>query len=89
MFSETASWDQTGMPCVLGREAIAAHLLHATPPQSILIDQVVCHGKAGTVSGRLTRDGVGTMVFCHVIRFTDPSCRQIAQAVSFERRDSA
>lgn len=89
VFSETASWDQTATPCVLGRDAITAHLLNKVPPQSISIDQVVCHGKAGTVSGRLTRDGIGTMVFCHVIRFTDLSCRQVGQAVSFEHRDAA
>lgn len=85
--AETASWDHSGAPCVLGRDAIAEHLSQIAPPQSISIDQVTSHGKAGTVSGRLTRDGIGTLLFCHILRFTDASCREIAQAVSFEQRD--
>ena len=79
--AEGAVWDRPG-GAVSGRAAILA----AIAPEGITriaADQVVTHGKAGSVSGRVTRAGE-TRLFCHVIRFTSASARQIAQLVSFE-----
>ncbi len=79
--AQDAVWDRAA-GAVSGRRAI----LGAIAPDGIAriaIDQVVTHGKAGSVSGRITR-GADTRLFCHVIRFTSASARQIAQLVSFE-----
>ncbi|WP_417257844.1 hypothetical protein [Celeribacter sp.] len=83
----TATWDRSDAPCAVGRDVIVAALADNEAPVSITIDQVVTHGKAGTVSGRLTRDGSGTHLFCHIIRFTTAQCHDIAQLVSFEQRE--
>lgn len=81
---DAATWDRSDAPCALGRDVILAAMSATRPPVSITIDQVITHGKAGTVSGRLTRDGSGTHLFCHIIRFTTTQRRDIAQLVSFE-----
>ncbi len=81
--SEAAVWDRFG-GAVMGRTAILAARDAAAPCQTIRVDQVVSHGKAGTASGLLTRDGEGTRLFCHVIRFTSAAADEIAQVVSFE-----
>lgn len=82
--AETASWERSDVQATVGRAAISQALETLTPPVSIHIDQIVAHGKAATVSGRLTRDGSGTMLFCHIIRFTNAKALEIAQLVSFE-----
>ncbi|WP_417242941.1 hypothetical protein [Celeribacter sp.] len=87
ILAETATWDRSNAPCAVGRAIILTTLCDIIRPVSITIDQVVAHGKAATVSGRLTRDGSGTHLFCHIIRFTTPRCRDIAQLVSFEQRE--
>ncbi len=81
MIAQNAVWDRAG-GAVSGREAIRA----AIAPdgiERIAVDQVVTHGRAGSVSGRITR-GSQTRLFCHVIRFSSASARQIAHIVSFE-----
>nr|WP_319250035.1 hypothetical protein [uncultured Celeribacter sp.] len=87
LFAETASWERSDAPCAVGHAAIRNGLATQSAPESLYVDQVVTHGRAATVSGRLTRDGTGTMMFCHVLRFTDSSCHTLAQIVSFERPD--
>lgn len=84
LFSENASWTRAEGPCLVGRSAIGAALNALTAPASLTILEVTTHGKAATVSGRMTRDGTGLMMFCHVLRFTTPDCRELAQVVSFE-----
>ncbi len=72
-----------------GRKARSPAGLRLRPPRPpraadlIRVEQVVTHGRAGSVSGRVTRDGT-TRLFCHVIRFTSASAKQVAQLVSFE-----
>jgi hypothetical protein len=81
MIAQDAVWDRAG-GALSGREAI----LDAIAPEGIVriaVDQVVTHGRAGSVSGRITRAGQ-TRLFCHVIRFSSASARQIAHIVSFE-----
>ena len=80
--AEAASWDRAGA-AIVGRAAIGAALAGLAPAQNIAIEQVVTHGKAGSVTGRITRAGE-TLLFCHVIRFTSAAAREIAQMVSFE-----
>ncbi len=84
--SEGAIWDRTD-GAISGRNAIQA--TRATLPHcdTIRVDQVVSHGKAGTASGLVTRAGQGTHLFCHVIRFTSSSAQTIAQVVSFEHAE--
>jgi len=80
--AEAASWDGAG-GAVTGRSAILAAIKRVERPEKIRIEQVVTHGKAGTVSGRVTRGGA-TRLYCHLIRFTSASANQVAQLVSFE-----
>lgn len=83
MIAEGASWDRFGTG-LTGRGAIRkAH--EATPAHDwIEISEIVSHGKAGSVSGRLQRVGEAPRIFCHVIRYTSASARQIAHIVSFD-----
>ncbi|WP_417250014.1 hypothetical protein [Celeribacter sp.] len=83
--SETASWERGDAPAAVGRAAISQALSTRIAPASIHIDQIVTQGKAATVSGRLNRDGTGTALFCHIIRFTSSAGQEIAQLVSFEQ----
>ena len=84
--AEAASWDRPG-GATLGRRAILA-ALPDQQAETIRIEQVVAHGRAGSVSGRVTRDGE-TALFCHVIRYTTPAATEIAQLVSFEHSGGA
>ncbi|MCB1336291.1 MAG: hypothetical protein KDK10_02130 [Maritimibacter sp.] len=79
--AEAASWDRPE-GAFSGRAAICARA-EAQRADLIRIEEVVTHGRAGTVSGRVTR-GTETRLFCHVIRFTTASAHEIAQLVSFE-----
>lgn len=85
--AEDAFWDRTGASRSMGRAAILDSLRALPVPQSVTVSEVVTHGKAGSVSGHVTREGVSSL-FCHVIRFTTASAQQIAQIVSFERREA-
>lgn len=91
IFAESATWERGDGPPAVGRDAIATALSTAQSraPVSLHIDQIVSHGKAATVSGRLNRDGdaAGPVLFCHILRFTAPDLGQIAQIVSFEQRE--
>jgi len=80
--AENVVWDRAG-GALSGRAAIQAARAEAPAADKIRIEQVVTHGKAGSVSGRITRGGV-TRLYCHVIRFTSPDARQIGQLVTFE-----
>lgn len=84
--AEAATWDFTG-GAVTGRAAVRARAA-AQSADMIAIDQVVAHGRGGSVTGRVTRGG-DTRLFCHVIRFTSVSATQIAQLVSFEHPGGA
>jgi hypothetical protein len=87
--AEAATWDgasglvEGATVAVAGRLAIVAALDTVAPPEKIRVEQVVAHGRAGSVSGRITRGGE-TRLYCHFIRFTSPAARQVAQLVSFE-----
>jgi hypothetical protein len=83
MLAEGASWDRFGTG-ITGRDAIAGALRDTPRHDWIEISDVVTHGKAGSVSGRLQRDGEAPRIFCHVIRFTSASAGTIAQIVSFD-----
>ncbi len=80
--AEAATWDGAS-GALAGRSAIVAALEAVAPAEKIRVEQVVTHGKAGSVSGRVTRAGQ-TRLYCHVIRFTSVAAHQVAQLVSFE-----
>lgn len=81
--SEGAIWDRSE-GAVSGRKAIQATRTTLPACETIRMEQVISHGKAGTASGLVTRPGQGTRLFCHVIRFTSSSATTVAQVVSFE-----
>lgn len=81
--AEGASWDRFGS-AVTGRRAIAEARAAGPAHDWIEISEVVTHGKAASVSGRLQRTGEPPRIFCHVIRFTSASASSIAQIVSFD-----
>ncbi|MEC7762244.1 MAG: hypothetical protein VX874_10085 [Pseudomonadota bacterium] len=83
LLAEGASWDRFGKGHT-GRDAIRAAQAQTPGHEWIEISEVVSHGKAGSVSGRLQRAGEPPRIFCHVIRFTSASAKQIAQIVSFD-----
>ncbi|MBV7409123.1 hypothetical protein [Maritimibacter sp. DP1N21-5] len=82
-FVEGASWEHPD-GAIVGRAAIVARLAALAPYDWIELSEVVTHGKAGSVSGRFQRPEENPKLFCHVIRFTSASARQIAQIVSFD-----
>lgn len=83
MIATDATWER-GQDCpAAGRLAIMRAFEQLKAPDSITVDQVIAHGTAATVSGRLTR-GTQSRIFCHVIRHTSEAATQIAQIVSFE-----
>jgi len=82
-----SSWEGRG-PVRIGPEAIAAGLSALMPPERIEISDIVTHGRAGTVSGRIWREG-RVALFCHVIRYTSAAAREVAQMVSFEHQERA
>lgn len=81
--AEGATWDR-GEGAVTGREAILAARAAHPVPEKVWIDQVVTHGRAGSVAGRLTRPGGRPRLYCHLIRFTSASAQQVAGLISFE-----
>ena len=81
--SEGAIWDRSD-GAITGRSAIQTARTAARPCRSIRVDQVVSHGKAGTASGVVRRDGESPRLFCHVIRFAASNGGKIVQIVSFE-----
>jgi hypothetical protein len=87
--AETASWDRTGAPTLVGSTEILRQHRDLRPPVSLCVTQIVAQGKTATVSGRLSRDGQPPALFCHVLRFTDPSQARLAQVVSFEQVEIA
>jgi hypothetical protein len=83
LFADDATWERGADGSAAGRVAIVKAFGKLMAPDSITVDQVVAHGKAASVTGRLTR-GTQTRIFCHVIRHTSEAATQIAQIVSFE-----
>lgn len=85
LLAENAVWERPS-GAVSGRVAIT-RALRATPaPTRIDVDQVVTHGKSGSVSGRYWRADNDERLFCLVLRFTSATCTTLAQIVSFEHR---
>ena len=84
--AEAATWDFAG-GALTGRAEIRTCAVAQTA-DAITVEQVVTHGRGGSVSGRVTRGG-DTYLFCHVIRFTSAAARDIAQLVSFEHPGDA
>ncbi|WP_136634580.1 nuclear transport factor 2 family protein [Pseudooceanicola onchidii] len=84
LLAENAVWERPG-GAVSGRAAILGALRRTRPPTRIEVDQVVTHGRSGSVSGRAARQE-DERLFCHVIRYTTAACREIAQLVSFEHQ---
>lgn len=80
--AENAVWEAAG-GARLGRGAIGAALGALSAADKIRIEQIVAHGRAGSVTGRITRKGK-TQLYCHVIRFTSTERAEVAQIVSFE-----
>ena len=81
---EGAAWERGEGRALVGRAAILAALGTQPAPERIVVEQVVTHGKAGSVAGRLTRPGAPPRLFCHLIRFSSASAHEVAQLVSFE-----
>ncbi len=81
VIAEGATW-QKGSATLIGREAIVGAVRPATA--KITIDEIVTHGKAAAVSGKMRDDDGKTHLFCHMIRFTSTAARQVASIVSFE-----
>jgi len=80
-FAEAVSW-QKGGAALIGQDAIfkAAKQTGA----DIRIDEIVTHGKAAAVSGQVRRMGQPAALFCHMIRYTSASAKQVASVISFE-----
>jgi hypothetical protein len=82
-FAVDATWERGDGQPLSGAQAIQAALSKQETPDSITVEQVVSHGKAASISGRLTR-GTQAKIFCHVIRHTSEAATHVAQVVSFE-----
>lgn len=82
LLADAATWDRPVGGTVTGRGEICAAAA-AQSADLVRLEQVVTHGRAGSVTGWVTRQGT-TRLFCHVIRFTSASAAEVAQLVSFE-----
>lgn len=80
--SDAVTWERTDAPSTVGADSILSNL--PGDPETVHIDQVATQGQAGSVTGRVTRDGQ-TAIFCHVLRFDSPSRQTAVQLVSIER----
>jgi hypothetical protein len=78
-----AIWERGDGAPLSGASAIQAALAQQVRPDCVSVEQVVTHGKAASISGRLQR-GSQAKIFCHVIRHTSDAATQVAQIVSFE-----
>lgn len=85
LFAPDAQWQRPKGPAA-GRQKIVAALKRTTPPEKIEVEQVVTHGRSGSVSGRYWLSPGDERLFCHVIRYSSAACREVAQLVSFEHR---
>lgn len=83
VLSDSVTW-QNGGSVFVGQEAVLAKIAE-TSASSIKIEDIVTHGKAAAVSGRLTSE-TGPKLFCHMIKFTSASAKQIASIVSFQHQ---
>lgn len=83
LIAADATWERGQNGPASGRDAILSAFRAIKAPDSITVEQVVAHGRAATVSGRLTRAGQ-SRIFCHIIRHTTQAATEIAQIVSFE-----
>lgn len=82
LLAEDAVWERPG-GAVAGRTMILRALRRVTAPERIAVEQVVSHGRSGSVSGRIWMAG-DERLFCHVLRFSSAARQDIAQMVSFE-----
>ncbi len=80
--ADAATWDRPSGGTITGGDRICATAAAQTA-DLVRIEQVITQGRAGSVTGRVTRGGT-TRLFCHMIRFTGTSDPVIAQLVSFE-----
>jgi len=84
VLAESAVWQRpTG--ALAGRKPILNALRRTKAPDRIEVEQVVTHGKSGSVSGRYWSGGQERL-FCHVLQFTSAAMRALGQIVSFEHR---
>ena len=82
-FAEGVGWERGSGETLMGREAILA-VEKGVGLRKIEVSQVVTHGKAGAVSGRLWREDGSSSLFCYMLRFTSAAVKQVAHVVSFE-----
>ncbi len=83
VLSDSVTW-QNGDRVLVGQDAVLASA-KTYSHSSVTIDDVVTHGKAAAVSGRLQSE-TGPRLFCHMIKFTSASAKQIASIVSFQHQ---
>jgi len=72
---------QKGRDVAVGDQAVRAAITGDTL-LSVRVDETVLHGKAAAVSGQFTTHH-GVHLFCHMIKFTSASAKQVASIVSF------
>lgn len=83
VLSDCVTW-QNGESVLVGQAAVIASA-RKIAHRSVTIEEVVTHGKAAAVSGRLL-SATGPKLFCHMIKFTSTSAQEIASIVSFEHQ---
>lgn len=86
LFAEAAGWQNGPNGAAMGRARIVEKIAAARDPDEISVEQVVSHGKAGSVAGRVVRGGE-PYLFCHVIRYDTAAAGKVVQVVSFERAE--
>ena len=80
--SDSVTWQKGSDGALMGRDSISAAISHREL-KAVIIDEIVTHGKAAAVSGRI-RSNMETRLFCHMIKFTSSSAKQVASIVSFD-----
>lgn len=82
LLSDSVTWQNGREGALMGRDSISNAIVTRSD-RSVIVDEIVTHGNSAAVSGRI-RSETGTRLFCHMIKYTSASAKQVASIVSFE-----
>jgi hypothetical protein len=85
LLAENITWQNGESSVIIGRSSVKS-AVKLKNLRKVQVEDIVTHGMAAAVSGRLFRDDHDARLFCHMIKFTSASAQEIASIVSFEHR---
>ena len=83
LLSENVHWRRVGKDDVEGLEEVIEAVQRGKRPRSVLIDQVVTHGRGGAANGEVVSAAGRKVAFCHVFRFANARGSAVQRIVSY------